>query len=693
MGQLRVRPYQAVPRLMIMVQLTLIGSWVSHVSGYGHTVVVLEASKATGDDMPVVGELAGSDSAGDSDEEERASYDEFADLGELTDVDLDPGAWGRVLVPDFDQEMNDGEQALYWEGVKKMGSAFSKGEHEELQEAIRVLHSAADKGHAHAQSTLAFLYGSGTGLQQSEAKSLLYHHFAAEGGNCQSKMALAFYYYRRQIFDRAVELYSELAAIAMKSFFSMRHTPLLEPQRLNDGFEESRDALKKHRGEGDGDFQFTEFQAVKANEDRAMFKLGVLHYYGVRGVQRDHVKALKWFLQAAEKDYPPAMELAGEIYARGYGVERNYSKSLEMFTEAVRRKQLSALNGIGYLYAKGLGVGKDLNKAMEFFTKAAEVKDSSGQQDINAHYNLGVLYLHGIDGKRDEKKAIELLGYALTHKHPKAYYQFAKMYHKGLGMLEKNLENAASLYKLVADRGPWSSLMRQGLDFYPKGQKGDIGKAYLLYSRAAELGYEVAQSNAAWILDKYYHDDICLGRFGLCDSSEWHHRAHTLWQLASEQGNEHAALLIGDAYYYGKGTKRDLARAAEAYRQAEAHKNAQAMFNLGYMHEHGLGLPLDFYLAKRYYDQALEADSQAALPVTIALTGLWLRQHYGGGVVVTMIDSLPEAIPAVGAWLKSLVWGEGNVTIATLSVCLLTVLYLRQRQRRNLAAEAAPQPN
>lgn len=161
-----------------------------------------------------------------------------------------------------------------------------------------------------------------------------------------------------QIFDKAVQLYAELAVIAMKSFFSMRHTPLLEPQRLNDGFEESKDALKKHRGEVDGDFQFTEFQASKANDGRHMFKLGVFYYYGIRGVQRDHNKALNWFLQAAEREFPPAMELAGEIYARGYGVERNYTKSLEMFTDAVHRNQRSAYNGIGYLYAKGLGVDR-----------------------------------------------------------------------------------------------------------------------------------------------------------------------------------------------------------------------------------------------------------------------------------------------------------------------------------------------
>lgn len=108
---------------------------------------------------------------------------------------------------------------------------------------------------------------------------------------------------------------------------------------------------------------------------------------------------------------------------------------------------------------------------------------------------------------------------------------------------------ATSFYKLVAERGPWSSLSRWALEAY---LKGDVGKALILYSRMAEMGYEVAQSNAAWILDKYGERSMCMGVSGFCTDKESHERAHSLWWRASEQGNEHAALLIGDAYYYGR---------------------------------------------------------------------------------------------------------------------------------------------
>ena len=51
----------------------------------------------------------------------------------------------------------------------------------------------------------------------------------------------------------------------------------------------------------------------------------------------------------------------------------------------------------------------------------------------------------------------------------------------------------------------------------------------------------------------------------------------------------------------------------------EQDKNAQAMFNLGYMHEQGLGMKRDIHLAKRHYDMAAEASPDAVAPVSLAL--------------------------------------------------------------------------
>ncbi|WVZ01864.1 hypothetical protein V8G54_022670 [Vigna mungo] len=145
---------------------------------------------------------------------------------------------------------------------------------------------------------------------RSKGKEFLYHHFAAEGGDMQSKMALAYKYTRQDMFDKAVNLYAELAEVAVNNFLISKDSPVIEPVRLHNGAEENKEALRKSKGEEDEDFQILE------------------------GLRRDHSKALSWFLKAVEKGEPRSVELLGEIYARGAGVERNYTKAFEWLTLA-----------------------------------------------------------------------------------------------------------------------------------------------------------------------------------------------------------------------------------------------------------------------------------------------------------------------------------------------------------------------
>ncbi|KAL7099164.1 hypothetical protein ACP275_09G065700 [Erythranthe tilingii] len=616
-----------------------------------------------------------------------ADFDDFPDSESKPDSILDPGSWSPLFEPDpsfKSPNPNDDDEAIYYNGVSKMVEASSRGEFGIMEEAASEIEAAAALGQPHGQSVMGFFYSMGIGRERNEGKAFLHHHFAAQGGNMQSKMALAYTYYRQEMHDKAVKLYAELAEVAVNSFLISKDSPVIEPIRIHNGAEENKEALRKSRGEEDEDFQILEYQAQKGNAG-AMYKIGIFYYFGLRGVRRDHAKALRWFSKAVEKGEPRSMELLGEIYARGAGVERNYSKALEWLTLASRQQLYSAYNGMGYLYVKGYGVEKkNYTKAKEYFEKAAKNEEAGG------FYNLGVMYLKGLGVKRDLKIATGYFAHAANAGQPKAFYQLAKMFHTGVG-LKKNLQMATALYKLVAERGPWSSLSRWALESY---LKGDIGKAFLLYSRMAEIGYEVAQSNAAWILDKYEEHSMCMGESGLCTDAERHQRAHALWWKASEQGNEHAALLIGDAYYYGRGTERDFDRAAEAYMHAKSQSNAQAMFNLGYMHEHGQGLPLDLHLAKRYYDQALEVDPAAKLPVSLALGSLWIRRNYANSFLVDMIDSLPEVYPKVEDWVENVILEEGNATILTLLACLFTVLFLRDRQRRQPVAPnlAPPEP-
>ena len=56
-------------------------------------------------------------------------------------------------------------------------------------------------------------------------------------------------------------------------------------------------------------------------------------------------------------------------------------------------------------------------------------------------------------------------------------------------------------------------------------------------------------------------------------------------------GYAEARVKLGDYYYYGHGTTINYEVAAHQYRMASDKQTcAQAMFNLGYMYQEGLGL-------------------------------------------------------------------------------------------------------
>ena len=55
------------------------------------------------------------------------------------------------------------------------------------------------------------------------------------------------------------------------------------------------------------------------------------------------------------------------------------------------------------------------------------------------------------------------------------------------------------LFKNVAERGRWSSML---MDAHKAYKSGNTDQALLKYAYLAELGYETAQSNVAFILDQ-----------------------------------------------------------------------------------------------------------------------------------------------------------------------------------------------
>lgn len=467
--------------------------------------------------------------------------------------------------------------------------------------AINFLTILSEQGNTKAQMFLGFLYASGLGVNASQAKALLYYTFAATGGNPVAQMAIGYRHWAGisviPSCESALNYYKKVAK-KVEEEVSFSGGTAIQRVRLLDELENPG----SYTGILDDDLlQYYQFLADKGDV-HAQVGLGQLHYQGGRGVEQDHARALNYFLQAAEAGNANAMAFLGKMYLEGSSVvQQSNETALKYFKMAADKGNSVGQSGLGVMYLYGKGVEKDYQKAFKYFSQAAS------QGWVDGQLQLGIMYFNGLGVPKDYKTAIKYFTMASQSGHVLGFYNLAQIHASGTGIL-RSCSTAVELFKNVAERGNWGTTLMSAHTDYKEGRTAE---AFIKYSFMAELGYEQAQSNAAFILDR--------GEIEFFAKNESLARALMYWSRSAAQGYSIARVKLGDYYYYGYGTDIDYKTAAAQYRMAsDLQSNAQALFNLGYMHEQGLGLKKDFHLAKRYYDMAADSSADAHVPVAFA---------------------------------------------------------------------------
>ncbi|XP_028928453.1 protein sel-1 homolog 2 isoform X11 [Ornithorhynchus anatinus] len=317
-------------------------------------------------------------------------------------------------------------------------------------------------------------------------------------------------------------------------------------------------------------------------------------------------KALYYFLKAAKAGSTNAMAFLGMMYLEGNAAApQNNATAFKYFSMAANKGNAIGFYGLGLLYFHGKGIPVNYVEAFKYFQKAAE------KGWPNAQFQLGFMYYFGLGVWKDYKLAFKYFYLASQSGQPLAIYYLGEMYASGIGVL-RSCQTAVEFYKGVCELGFWAEKF---LTAYFAYKDGDIDSSLVQYALLAEMGYEVAQSNTAFILESKSTKII--------GEDQMYPLALLLWNRAAAQGNAHARVKIGDYYFYGYGTKKDYLTAATHYGiAAEKHHSAQAMFNLGYMYEHGLGVTKDIHLAKKLYNLAAKSNPDASVPVFFALMKL-----------------------------------------------------------------------
>eukprot|EP01002_Notosolenus_urceolatus_P001399 NODE_1357_length_1456_cov_11.246624_g1125_i0.p1 GENE.NODE_1357_length_1456_cov_11.246624_g1125_i0~~NODE_1357_length_1456_cov_11.246624_g1125_i0.p1 ORF type:complete len:465 (+),score=130.39 NODE_1357_length_1456_cov_11.246624_g1125_i0:114-1397(+) len=396
--------------------------------------------------------------------------------------------------------------------------------------------------------------------------------------------------------------------------------------------------------------------------------------FGLRGLEQNVAQALKYFEMAIQAGNNAGHCAVGQIYAQGApDVPRSYAKALKHFRMA--SSEHACLNGLGFLYMNGFVVEQNYSQAAIYFESAAQLKNAEAQ------YNYALLLLNGQGVKRDPGKALLYLQKAVKEGQSLAFYQLAHIYLHGIGV-PKKCDLAVKYFRSLIQKGQWDQGLTVAFNDYVAG---DYGTALLGYLEKAEQGYALAQSNAAFLLDR----GLGLPDLGLDLSPR--PAALRQYELASDQGVEDALVKLGDYFYYGYGTPNGvplLEKAVHYYRLGKEGKQAEAMFNLGYMYQFGIFLRQDFFLAKRHYDLAASADPAAWMAIRMALWGIQLHRFWIGepsrqGVSASAVNS-GEAQPPIH-FMRLWGWKLEDV-LFVLFMALYAVLYTL----RNLSLAPPP---
>ena len=280
-------------------------------------------------------------------------------------------------------------------------------------------------------------------------------------------------------------------------------------------------------------------QGAERGHASALYGLGYLHLAGF-GVPKDPASALHFFSAAAkEVNHPSSLRHLGSSYGglhccvtRLYRVAANCQITRATITSVLLGSQLAPL----HLASMVLERTTTYRGCLRLVVQSCVV-----QGHTEAYFHLGVMHLNGWGVRASPAQALQYFSQAARNGHLLAQYNLAMMHLSGtaadkcvalactrnhicvgfmlpmlsrgariciillcqkysgnpLWMLRAGCMAALELLKKVAERGPRAAVLGEAYEWYSAGAEEEALAAYL---RAGELGLEVGQSNAAWLL-------------------------------------------------------------------------------------------------------------------------------------------------------------------------------------------------
>lgn len=281
---------------------------------------------------------------------------------------------------------------------------------------------------------------------------------------------------------------------------------------------------------------------------------------------------------------------ADKLYDQG-----KVREALQIYLRPELNQDAFTQNRIAYIYEKEY---KDDKKAVEWYRKAAN------QGDMNAQYNLGLMYRRGTGVTQDYQQAFYWFSKAAEQNVPEAMVSIGVLYEDGNGV-EKDELKALNWYVKGAEKG---------------NRIGQCNAAGMfMHSTTIPKDYQKAHVLLDSCLKNSPADNCCLERTAVLYSMGWgveknQQKAHGLRTKAAANGNEVAMYMLGRDFDYGIGVEKDSKAAMDWYQKAAARDHAKAMYRLYEVYEYGkLGQAVDKAKAREWKARAEKAMKEQGL--------------------------------------------------------------------------------
>ena len=329
----------------------------------------------------------------------------------------------------------------------------------------------AENGNVDAQYTLGIRYLKGDGSRKNPQKAVKWIRKAAEQDHAGAQYQLGI-------------MYRDGIGVPKSENEAVKWLRLASSWGINKAQRDLDSLLRKQLLASEDEFTAN---PELSNPD-SQFALGMMYVDG-KGVAKDPSTAVQWFLKAANQDHHEAQYRLGKMYIDGEGVKSSKkeaklwlakaadggltkaSKALEKILkseeERILKKEVQALQSsilfpyledakkgdvdakyqVGILYVEGKHVPKDVNEGIRW------LQDAAKSDHAMAQLKLGEIYLNGLPQvDKDYVIAVNWLQKAADTGNPDAQYNLGNMYKKGLGV-DKSNAKAVKWFRLAAKQG------------------------------------------------------------------------------------------------------------------------------------------------------------------------------------------------------------------------------------------------